>query len=304
MKKKTITILLAVCLALSMTACGESETPETANSSTEDVQSPEESAEPAAEDADSTPTEITIDEQELYNENGVVITATGFSETGIFGPEVKLLIENNSEENITVQARNGCVNGYMVDFQISSDVAAGKKTNDALSLLSTDLENSNISTICDIEFNFHIFNTDSWGDSTDSELITIATSASGSYEQSYDDSGEIIYDENGVKIISKGISEDGSLMGPVLYLYIENNSEQDITIQSRDTSINGFMVDPILSSEIVAGKKSIDTMVFLSSDLTDNGIESIDEIETSFHIFTTENWDTIVDTDPIVISCE
>jgi len=304
MKKKTITILLAVCLALSMTACGESETPETANSSSEDVESHEESAEPAAEDADSTPTEITIDEQELYNENGVVITATGFSETGIFGPEVKLLIENNSEENITVQARNGSVNGYMVDFQISSDVAAGKKTNDALSLLSTDLENSNISTICDIEFNFHIFKTDSWEDLTDSELITIATSASGSYEQSYDDSGEVIYDENGVKIISKGISEDGSLMGPALYLYIENNSEQDITIQSRDTSINGFMVDPILSSEIVAGKKSIDTMVFLSSDLTDNGIETIDEIETSFHIFTTENWDTIVDTDPIVISCK
>ncbi len=301
MKKKTITILLAVCLALSMTACGESETPETANSSSENVESREESTEPAAEDADSTPTEITIEEQELYNENGVVITATGFSETGIFGPEVKLLIENNSEKNITVQARNGSVNGYMVDFQISSDVAAGKKTNDALSLLSTDLENSNISTICDIEFNFHVFNTDSWEDFTDSELITIATSASGSYEQSYDDSGEVVYDENGIKIVSKGIAEDGSLLGPALYLYIENNSDQDITIQSKDTSINGFMVEPVLSSEIVAGKKSIDTMVFLSSDLTDNGIESIDEIETSFHIFTTENWDTIVDTDPIVI---
>ncbi len=301
MKKKTITILLAVCLALSMTACGESETPETSNSSSKDVESREESTEPSDEAADNTPTEITIAEQELYNENGVVITATGFSETGIFGPEVKLLIENNSEKNITVQARNGSVNGYMVDFQISSDVAAGKKTNDALSLLSTDLENSNISTICDIEFNFHIFNTDSWEDFTDSELITIATSASGSYEQSYDDSGEVVYDENGIKIVSKGIAEDGSLLGPALYLYIENNSDQDITIQSKDTSINGFMVEPVLSSEIVAGKKSIDTMVFLSSDLTDNGIESIDEIETSFHIFTTENWDTIVDTDPIVI---
>ena len=135
-------------------------------------------------------------------------------------------------------------------------------------------------------------------------MIHIDTSSVDSYAQSYDDSGEIIYENEGIKIVSKGISEDSSFMGPSLILYVENNTENAITIQSRDVSINGFMVDPIFSCEIMSGKRAMDSITFMSSDIEENQIGSIDEIELSFHIFKTDGWDTIQDTEPVTINLE
>lgn len=166
------------------------------------------------------------------------------------------------------------------------------------------MEACNIEDIAYVDFLFHIYNNDSFDDSMDTEMIHIDTSSVDSYVQSYDDSGEIIYENEGIKIVSKGISENSNFMGPSLILYVENNTENAITIQSRDVSINGFMVDPIFSCEIMPGKRAIDSITFMSSDIEENQIESINEIELSFHIFKTDGWDTIQDTEPITINIE
>lgn len=242
----------------------------------------------------------TIEEQILYDAEGVTITAKSLEEGGIFGPEIQLLIENNSEQDICVQIRNGSVNGYMVDYQMSADVPAGKKVNDGISLMQTDLDDAQIEEISALEFSFHIFDSESWDTLVDTEMIELITSES-EYEQVYDDSGDVIYDENQVKIISKGLSDDG-LFGPEIKLYIENNREEPITVQARDVSIDGFMVDPLLSEELMPGKKSLTEMTFMDSELEENGILSILSVESTFHIFNTDSWDTIADTDIIVIS--
>ena len=62
------------------------------------------------------------------------------------------------------------------------------------------------------------------------------------------------------------------------------------------------MIDPVFSSEIVHGKKAFDSLTFMESDLTDNGITDIKEIELKFHIFDTASWDTIKDTDIVTVS--
>jgi hypothetical protein len=48
------------------------------------------------------------------------------------------------------------------------------------------------------------------------------------------------------------------------------------------------MVDPIFSCEIMSGKRAMDSITFMSSDIEENQIGSIDEIELSFHIFKTD----------------
>lgn len=61
-------------------------------------------------------------------------------------------------------------------------------------------------------------------------------------------------------------------------------------------------MDSIFSSEITAGKHAIDSITFMSSELEENGIDTIESIELSFHIFDTESWDTIADTAPVTIN--
>lgn len=247
--------------------------------------------------------EITVEEQVVYEENGIKITVKNIDLDGSFyGPELDFLIENDSEKNFTVQARNVSINGYMVDYNMSADVAPQKKNNDSLTFFKSSLDQCGIKQIAEIEFSLHIFNSDNWSDSYDSEMLTIKTPLADTYTQNYDDSGEVLYEDENVKIVSKGIAEDINFMGPVLVLYIENNMEKGITVQGRDTSVNGFMIDAILSSELMPGKKTFANMTLLASDLKDNQIETIETLETSFHIFNTDGWATIKDTDPITIN--
>lgn len=126
--------------------------------------------------------ETTIEKQVVFDQDKIIITATGIDFNGSFmGPEIKFLIENNTEKNLTVQARNVSINGYMVDTSMSAEVSSGKKTNDALSIENSSLEECGIEDIVYIDFSFHIFNNDSWDDSIDTEMIHIETSSTNRY---------------------------------------------------------------------------------------------------------------------------
>ena len=209
---------------------------------------------------------VSITEQVLFDANDIKITATGM-EDGLFGTELKLLIENNSAQNVTIQARNASVNGYMVDTMMSADVASGKKSNDSLTFTTSGLKECGIEAATTMEFNFHIFNTESWDAIADTDMIKVDTSIADGYVQNYDDSGDVLVDANGVKIVGKGLSGDGSFFGPGVILYIENNSDKNVTIQVRDVSVNGFMVESSMSEDVMAGKKAISAVQFFDSDL-------------------------------------
>ena len=109
--------------------------------------------------------------------------------------------------------------------------------------------------------------------------------------------------KNEVKIVVKGLQDD-SILGPGIVVYIENTGNKNITVQARTVSINGFMVDPIFSCDIAAGKKAYDTITFFDSDLEENGIQDITELELKFHIFSSDSWDTIHDTNAIIVTFE
>lgn len=176
-----------------------------------------------------------------------------------------------------------------------------KKANDSITLSSVDLKAANITTIKDIEFVLHIFDSDSYDAIADSDTIKITTSADSNYVQTYDDSGFLAYEDSMVKIVVKKLNSSDSFWGSDVYLYIENKSDKNITVQASDVSINGFMVDPAFSCEVNAGKRAFDTITFFESDLEKNGITDITEIELKFHIFDTNSWNDIKDTEIIAI---
>lgn len=315
MKKKTA-YLLGILLTLSMlTGCGSSGTNmqdkeiSGVSNPASGTENPTSDANHSKSDAANTgnnssnegknqATKVTIEEQVLYDENDIKITATGM-EDSLFGTDLKLLIENNSGKSITVQARNSNVNGYMVDTMMSADVASGKKANDSLTFQTSGLKDSGIEQIAEMEFSFYIFDSDTWDTILETDLITVRTSIADGYVQNYDDSGNLLVEAEGVKIIGKGLSANDSFWGPGLILYIENNSEENVTVQVRDVSVNGFMVSSSMSTDVLIGKRAITAVQFFSTDLEDNGITDIENVELYFHIFKAENWDTITDTDVI-----
>ena len=118
-----------------------------------------------------------------------------------------------------------------------------------------------------------------------------------------DESGHILYNQGGIKIIGKYVDES-TFWGSSVLLYVLNSTGRNIGISCEDMSINGFMVSGYYYADIYAGKYSLDEITILSSDLTENGITSIDEIELKFHIYDSDTYDTIADTDPIKFSAK
>lgn len=280
--KKFLSILIVAVMVLSFASCGSS-------------------SDNSGENEVTNKGKAEITEAVLMDEAGVKITAKSLEPDGFSGAELKLLIENNSGNNLTVQCRNASINGYMIDTMMSVDVADGKSANDELVFLNSDIDNCGIKAIADMEFSFHIFTTEDWETYLDTPQITILTSLAEGFEYEYDNSGIVMYDDNGIEVMVKGLDED-AFFGPCVKVYIANNTDQDITVQTRNVSINNFMIDPIFSADVLSGKHAISEITFFSSDLEENEITEIKTLELNLHIFDSTNWETILDTDTITIN--
>ena len=218
------------------------------------------------------------------------------------GPEIKLLIENNSEKNVLVTSEAVSANGYMMPLaSLYAEVAAGKKANENLTLMSSQVDQAGIETLAELQFYLKIQDPENWDEIAKSDLITLNTSAAP-FEQPVDDSGDVLYDENGIKVVCKGLKQDVIWDGTIVF-YMENNNGQPITVYAENVSVNGFMQDAGLWSDLRNGTKIVDGMSLL--DLSDLEIESIDEvkeIEFNLRIINADNWDEIVTTDVLKLT--
>lgn len=243
-----------------------------------------------------------IQEKVIVDKNGIKITAKSIK-YNIYNVEIKLLIENNTNQNITVQTRDFSINGIMLNSSLSADVTPGKKANDSILIDDSDLETAKITTIKDIEFSLDIFDADSWDDIFEETGIKLETNATN-YTQVYNTDGKLLVDQNDIKVYALKLDDEESVFGIDLMLYIENNTNQNITVQARDVSVNGFMIDASLSSDINAGKKTYDTLYFFDSDLEENDITDVSDItdlELKLVAFNSDNWDDLFRTDSIKI---
>lgn len=236
----------------------------------------------------------------VYEENGLKITAIGLEQGNIGNLKLTLLIENDSDKDLTIQSENTSINGYMIHSMMSANVLSGKKINTSMDFWNDDLTELGIEEICDICFSFYIFNQNDWSDNYTTEWIDLVTNST--YTQQYDDSGVILYNENDIKIVFKGVAPD--YLGQNVLLYVENNSEKDITINARDTSINGYMIMGTCSIDVSSGKKALDSISFFSSTLADNSITDIYNVELYFHIYNSDDWQDYINTDIINISID
>lgn len=113
-----------------------------------------------ASEAEQETQDVTLAETVLFDQDGIRITATGLSTDSLFGPELNLLVENDSAQNIVVQPNYCMVNGYMMTDLLYSDLAPHSHAVDTLTLLGSELEDNHIDTIMDAELSLQITDAD------------------------------------------------------------------------------------------------------------------------------------------------
>ncbi len=246
---------------------------------------------------------VAIDEQVLIDQDGIKITATEYTTDSIWGDGIKLLIENETDKTVTVGCNALIVNDYMISDLFVSEVAAGKKANETMHLSSSGLKAAGIDAVGQVEIYFHIYDSDTWDNLFDPEVVTIKTSAYDNMDTTPDDAGTELYNADGIRIVGKTVDEN-SFWGTAILLYIENTSGKNVGINVDDMSINGFMMTPYFSTTVYDGKKAFDDITIMSSELESNNITSIEEVELKFHIYNADTYDTIADSDPITFSAK
>ena len=98
---------------------------------------------------------------------------------------------------------------------------------------------------------------------------------------------KVIYNKNGIKITYLNYEYDYER--DYYYfkanLLIENNSPKDISLYSDDKfiSINGYMVDGTMVTNVGAGKKAKDFIYIPKEEFTKNGISEIENVEIGFN---------------------
>lgn len=305
MRKKTKWLAVMLCLSLfALMAIGSgSSSGETKNVVSSDA-SATESTDPSDTKTDSKIENIsvTIDEQVILDQDGIKIIAKEYTVDSIWGDGIKLLIENNSDKDYTIGCDALIVNDYMITDLFVSEIAAGKSANETMSLSSSSLKAAGIDNVGKIEMYFHAYDSD-WNYLFKNVYSEIQTSAYANMDTTPNDSGTELYNADGIKIVGKTVDEN-SFWGTAILLYCENTSGKNIGISVDDMSINGFMMSPLFSTTIYDGKKSINEITIFSSDLEENGIETIENVELKFHIYNADSYDTIADSNPITFSAQ
>lgn len=252
-----------------------------------------------ASEAEQETQDVTLAETVLFDQDGIRITATDLSTDSLFGPELNLLVENDSAQNIVVQPNYCMVNGYMMDGLLSADVAVGKKANDTLDFLSNVLARCGIETITDIELDLVVSDGDSWQTLYETGPVILQTSAAGQYTQTYDDSGEEIYNQNGIRVVAKSVNDD--LFGMGIKFYLENNTDKAVIVNADNVSVNGYMMTDLFYADLAPRSHAVDTLTLLGSELEDNHIDTITDAELSLQITDADYYQTIDSTAPITL---
>lgn len=87
-------------------------------------------------------------------------------------------------------------------------------------------------------------------------------------------------------------AEMDSIWGYCLDLALENKTEdQTLMFSIENASVNGYMCDPFWSCEVTAGKKANSEVNWYKETLEENGITEVTEIEFTFRVYDSENWE-------------
>ena len=239
-----------------------------------------------------------LEDEVIVDTNDCAFTIKKIDEDNIWGFTLKVLLENKTlDKNLMFAIDDVSINGYVVNPIFASSVAPGKKENTEINFSDSDLENSNITSVDEIEFVLRIYDADNllsdnivYGTYTvyptglSAKEVVIPERRKGNKEQ------VIFDDENVTFIIIEPYQDD--IWGYSLKCFIENKTDKKLMFAMDDVSVNGYMIDPFWAESIPAGKKSITSVSFSDRDFEENGITQVSSVEFKMRVY---NYDDMME---------
>ena len=246
----------------------------------------------------------------LYDENGVKLLSSGIMKNGDGETVLLLELENTTDSMVYLSASDIGINGLVVNSSIwSNDAVNSGKRCIVEVLLSSVFDPAywsvyGITDIGSVSLSLGQRNEDGLEIATEIPVEIVIPGVSAEF----DTTGTEVYNDNGLRIVTKAVLADPSDHSANLYVLLlaENNSGKTLTIDDvyDSLSVNGYMTEySYYSQELEDGGAAALVIQLRESSLEENQISSpsdIQEIEIGFEI---KEGYTAIDEPTITLFC-
>ena len=272
---------LMLSMLFSLASCGYGETEKTPidSGTSSESQTDEGTDNEVSETDEDTGTDVAaaaVEETVMWDNEDIKITAQSLTSDNSFYI-LHLQIENKTAEDLYMMASRCAVNGFVVEPVMSVDVPANSTTEGEVKFYRKDVYRD---VVADIEIRFH-YNSSNYAISGKTERVKLETSAAASFDYSYDDSGTLLYEENGIKIVCQGFNDDGN---PIIYLYSTGELSEGCVVEEYEIYINGKKSRADFCNWVFPHTRNVAEMNISDKDIDGNELGNVESIQVSFKI--------------------
>lgn len=289
MKKQILATVLSAVLAavilFSLAACGSGGAETTPVGDAATVETQQETT--SQQTTQSNEVVATIEETVMWDNDDIKVTALSLTSDRYYHI-LNLRIENKTGRDFYVMASRTAVNSFVVEPIMGADVPANSTVEDEFKIFLKDVD---AKVIADIETRFSYSSSDRYVNRT-TERVKLETSAAASFDYSYDESGTVLHDADGIKIICQGFNDEGN---PMIYLSSTGELSEGCCVEAYEVYVNG---EPTYSSYcewVFTNTRSIAELELDDEDRNGNELGEVESLKVSFKI----NKENMADSNPV-----
>ena len=299
--KRFFALTLSILMLLSMTACGGAKEPAPTDATSAATVPVTESTDAPTETPTEAPTEAPVIRNEFANvvlvdDENVTFTIVKAAHNDHMGMQLQVQCVNKTDRSLIFSWDQVSVCGFMYDPLWAEEVAAGKTANSTVDLDTYKLEQMGVYSVDEITFTLRVIDSENWMEEPlVQEGFTVyptgLTPETLVMPQRADTVGQtVIADDDNIRfVIEWADTEDSSAF--TVYVYMENKTGRNLMYAWDLVSVNGYMIDPFWAMSVSAGKKACSEITFYRSDLENNGIEDVTDIEFKLIVSDYDDWE-------------
>ena len=237
----------------------------------------------------------TVEEQVVYDDEGVKITVTGL-EIVRYAPVLELRIENASGKRLGFSLAESALNGWMWDASLCTYEKKGGDPDDDVYNEEIDLfiedgealdcglgfaneyyyEPCGIAGFGEIGFALSTYDPDTGDTVFTTPVINVETSLGADYPGLYRDIGTLAYEGNDLRIVIAGLNVDE--YHTAVWVYINNYSDVPVIVTAQSCSVNDTETEAWFGAQVSPGRQCLAEMGF------DGDIAEISKLAVAFRV--------------------
>ncbi|MBP5491731.1 MAG: hypothetical protein J6Y08_02695 [Clostridiales bacterium] len=246
-------------------------------------------------------TQVTLEPQEIWNQEGLVITVTGYKLGAGNQREFLLTVVNGTGHKVKLDSEMMAINGVQQTDWYIEEIEDGQTIESSFFYflsLGDELgiwDPGMVQTILTVYY-------DDGASSYRTPILTFYTSVydpNFAVDVSY---GVELYNDGQVRFTAYHYVAPSRYDDGYLYIFIENYSDKELSIWAENVVINGIEGDFYLSSYVMPGYKAVGSVRLSKTKLEEIGVDKIENIGLIIRFNPSDDYSTKYYTNPVTIS--